>query len=214
MTPRTLPEKILSAKSGADARTGDFVVCEPDLILGTDGSTPMALDYFAAMGGRSVRNPERVLLARDHYAPPTSPSTLGFHARMEDFADRHGVELLPVGGGIGFQVALETQRVAPGDLVVGADSHTVMCGAVGAFATGIGSADLAGALLTGQVWLRIPGAVRVVLDGVRLSRRRNGWSSPTCRLSWGPRPGSFPPPSSAPTRALRSRERSSSTLRR
>jgi 3-isopropylmalate/(R)-2-methylmalate dehydratase large subunit len=166
MTPRTLPEKILSGKSGADARTGDFVICEPDLILGTDGSTPMALDYFAAMGGRSVRNPERVLLARDHYAPPTSPSTLGFHARMEDFADRHGVELLPVGGGIGFQVALETQRVAPGDLVVGADSHTVMCGAVGAFATGIGSADLAGALLTGQVWLRIPGAVRVVLDGV------------------------------------------------
>lgn len=165
MTPRTLPEKILSAKSGADARTGDFVVCEADLILGTDGSTPMALDYFTAMGGRSVRHPERVLLARDHYAPPMSPSTVGFHDRMEAFAARYGVELLPVGGGISFQVALETQRVASGDLVVGADSHTVTCGAVGAFATGIGSADLAGALLTGQVWLRIPESVRVVLEG-------------------------------------------------
>jgi 3-isopropylmalate/(R)-2-methylmalate dehydratase large subunit len=165
MTPRTLPEKVLSAKSGKGGRTGDFVICEPDLVLGTDGSTPMALDYFEAMGGRSVHNPRRVLLARDHYAPPTSPSTMGFHRRMEDFAGRHGVELLPVGGGISFQVALEAQRVAPGDLVVGADSHTVMCGAVGAFATGIGSADLAGALLTGRVWLRIPETVRVVLNG-------------------------------------------------
>jgi len=85
---------------------------------------------------------------------------------MEAFASDHGVELLPVGGGISFQVALETGRVSPGDLVVGADSHTVTCGAVGAFATGIGSADLAGALLTGKVWLRVPETMRVILDGV------------------------------------------------
>jgi 3-isopropylmalate/(R)-2-methylmalate dehydratase large subunit len=142
------------------------VVCEADLILGTDGSTPMAIEYFEAMGGTSVSNPGRVLLARDHYSPPTSPSTRGFHARMEAFAAEHGVELLPVGGGISFQVALESGRAAAGDLVVGADSHTVTCGAVGAFATGIGSADLAGAFLTGKVWLRVPESMRVVLDGV------------------------------------------------
>jgi len=162
---RTLAEKILSAHAGTDARTGDIVVCEADLILGTDGSTPMAIDDFQAMGGKAVSHPDRVLLARDHYSPPTSPSTLGFHARMEAFAAEHGVELLPVGGGISFQVALETGRVGPGDLVVGADSHTVTCGAVGAFATGIGSADLAGAFLTGRVWLRVPESMRVVLDG-------------------------------------------------
>ena len=163
---RTLAEKILSARSGADARAGDILVCQADLILGTDGSTPMAIEYFEAMGGRVVAHPERVLLARDHYSPPTSPSTLGFHARMEAFAAEHGLELLPVGGGISFQVAMETGRVGPGDLVVGADSHTVTCGALGAFATGIGSADLAGAFLTGKVWLRVPESMRVILDGV------------------------------------------------
>ena len=165
MPGRTLAEKILSAHAGTDARTGDIVVCEADLILGTDGSTPMAMDYFQAMGGKRVSRPDRVLLARDHYSPPTSPSTKGFHSRMEAFAAEHGVELLPVGGGISFQVALETGRVGPGDLVVGADSHSVTCGAVGAFATGIGSADLAGAFLTGRVWLRVPESMRVVLDG-------------------------------------------------
>ena len=163
---RTLAEKILSVHAGTDARAGDIVVCEADLMLGTDGSTPMAMEYFEAMGGRAVCHPERVLLARDHYSPPTSPSTLEFHSRMEAFAAEHGVELLPVGGGISFQVALETGRVGPGDLVMGADSHTVTCGAVGAFATGIGSADLAGAFLTGKVWLRVPESMRVVLEGV------------------------------------------------
>lgn len=162
---RTLAEKVLSAHAGSEARAGDIVVCEADLIIGTDGSTPMAIGYFEAMGGQAVAHPERVLLARDHYSPPNSPSTLGFHARMETFAADHAVELLPVGGGIGFQVVFETGRVGPGDLVVGADSHTTSCGAVGAFATGIGSADLAGALLTGRVWLRVPETMRVVLDG-------------------------------------------------
>jgi 3-isopropylmalate/(R)-2-methylmalate dehydratase large subunit len=167
MPPRTLAQKILSAHAGGSSE--GLVVCEADLILGTDGSTPMAIDYFHAMGGggrgKPVAYPDRVLLARDHYSPPNSPATLGFHSRMEDFAREQGVEILPVGGGISFQVALETGRVKPGDLVVGADSHTTSCGSVGAFATGIGSADLAGAFLTGRVWLRVPESMRVVLDG-------------------------------------------------
>jgi 3-isopropylmalate/(R)-2-methylmalate dehydratase large subunit len=164
MSARTLAQKVLSEHAGRDAEVGDLLVCRPDLVLGTDGSTPMALDYFESMGGTHVAHPERVLLARDHYSPPTSDSTRGFHERMEAFAQTQGVALMPVGGGISFQVALETGRVAPGDLVVGADSHTVMCGAVGAFATGIGSADLAGAFLTGMVWLRVPETWRVVLE--------------------------------------------------
>ena len=86
MSALTLTEQILSAHSDTEARAGDIVVCEADLILGTDGSTPMALDYFEAMSGRSVAFPERVLLARDHYSPPNSSSTLGFHSRMETFA--------------------------------------------------------------------------------------------------------------------------------
>lgn len=165
MSGRTLAEKILSSRSGRNVRAGDIVVCEADLILGTDGSAPMAFDYFHAMGGNILNRPERVLLSQDHYAPPTTPSTLGFHSRMETYAQGYGFELLGVGDGIGFQVALERGMVRPGDLVVGADSHTVTCGAAGAFATGIGSADLAGAFLTGRVWLRVPETVRIVLDG-------------------------------------------------
>ena len=162
----TFAERVLSAHAGREARAGDIVVCEADLVLGTDGSTPMAIDRFRAMGGARLRFPERVLLARDHYAPPDSPASRDLHARMEAFAEEQRVELLPVGGGISFEVALERGRVSPGDLVVGADSHTVTCGAVGAFATGVGSTDLAAAFLTGQVWLRIPETLRVVLDGV------------------------------------------------
>jgi len=163
---RTLAEKILSEKSGKDVCAGDIVVCTADLVLGTDGSTPMAIDLFEQMGGRSVFQPERVLLSRDHYAPATSETTAGYHSRMGRFASEYGVDLLAVGDGIGFQVALETGRVGAGDLVIGADSHTVTCGAAGAFATGVGSTYLAAAFLTGDVWLRVPETIRVVLDGM------------------------------------------------
>jgi len=162
---RTFAEKVLSEKSGQDARVGDIVVCVADMVLGTDGSTPMAIDLFDQMGGTTVIHPERVSLSRDHYAPPTSVATHSYHARMEQFASAHGIEVLAVGDGISFLVALENERVRPGDLVIGADSHTITCGAVGAFATGIGSTDLAAAFLTGQAWLRVPDTIRICLDG-------------------------------------------------
>lgn len=166
MTAQTFAEKVLSEKSGRRVNVGDIVVCEADLILGTDGSTPMAIEGFEHMGGSAVAFPERVILSRDHYAPPGCDATVAYHARMEAFASDHGLELLSVGDGIGFSVALETGRIGPGDLVIGADSHTVTCGAAGAFATGIGSTDLAAAFLTGKVWLRVPKTLRIVLDGV------------------------------------------------
>src|SRR5579872_7466550 len=79
MTAKTISEKILSAKSGVDARAGDIVVCRVDCALGTDGSTPMALDYFDAMGGRRVTEPDRIVFALDHYAPPPSRATAQLH---------------------------------------------------------------------------------------------------------------------------------------
>lgn len=165
MPPETLSEKILSDKAGRRVRTGDIAVCEADVILGTDASTPMAIEYFEQMGGTQVASPERVLFALDHYAPPLSEKTSTFHEAVRRFAARHGCTLADVGAGISHQIAVETGRVAPGNLVVGADSHAVTCGALGAFATGIGSSDLAGALLTGQVWLRVPETLKVVLTG-------------------------------------------------
>lgn len=162
---KTISEKILSLKSGTDARAGDVVICEVDCALGTDGSTPMALDYFAAMGGQTVAHPGRIVLALDHYVPPGSRKTLSLHHTMQDFATRHGIALHESGEGIGHQLIVETGRALPGGLVVGADSHAVTYGALNAFASGIGSSDLAAVLLTGRIWLRVPASIRVHLTG-------------------------------------------------
>ena len=167
MSGQTISEKILSAKSGATARAGDVVVCDVDLVLGTDASAPMAIGYFERMGGRRVHDATRIAFALDHYSPPASPSTKGFHDQVRAFAGKHGVRVYEVGEGISHQIAVERGLAQPGMLIVGADSHTVTCGAVNAFATGVGSSDLAAAMLTGQLWFRVPHTIRVVLEGTR-----------------------------------------------
>ncbi len=164
---KTISEKILSAHAGRDARAGDIVVCDVDLVLGTDASAPMAIDYFERMGGDRVFDPDRVMFALDHYAPPSSPKTAGFHDRVRAFAKQYHLALNEVGAGISHQIAVETGRVVAGDLVIGADSHTVTAGALGAFATGVGSSDSAAAMITGKVWLRIPETIRVEITGKR-----------------------------------------------
>jgi 3-isopropylmalate/(R)-2-methylmalate dehydratase large subunit len=108
MPGKTITEKILSAKSAQDARAGDVVVCPVDCALGTDGSTPMALDYFGAMGGRRVFDPQRIVFALDHYAPAPNRATAQLHQRMRDFAALHGIALWDVGEGIGHQLIVES----------------------------------------------------------------------------------------------------------
>jgi 3-isopropylmalate/(R)-2-methylmalate dehydratase large subunit len=163
---KTISEKILSAKSATDARAGDVVICRADWVLGTDASSPMAIDYFNQMGGTAVADPDRVLFAMDHYSPPSTAKTAAFHDEVRTFARRHGTRLREVGDGISFQILAE-ELAAPGDLVIGADSHTVTCGALNLFATGVGSSDLAAALLTGETWLRVPESIRIVVTGAR-----------------------------------------------
>jgi len=165
MAGKTISEKILSTKSGGDARAGDVVVCEVDSAMGNDGSTPMALDYFDAMGGTRVFDPKRIVFALDHYSPPPSQKTTQLHQRIRDFAGAHGIEVWEIGEGIGHQLMMESGRVTPGSLVVGADSHSVTYGALNAFATGIGSSDLAALMICGRVWLRVPKSIRVTLRG-------------------------------------------------
>ena len=167
MTPQTASEKILSAHCGAPARAGEIVICRVDWVMGTDGSGPMAIDYFEQMGGRALFDPSRVFFSLDHYAPPDTPETLAFHRRIREFAAAHGATVFDVGDGISHQVAVDRGLVRAGELVVGADSHTVTLGALGAFAIGVGSSDLAAAMLTGKVWLRVPETIRVVLRGQR-----------------------------------------------
>jgi 3-isopropylmalate/(R)-2-methylmalate dehydratase large subunit len=165
MPGKTISEKILSARSGTDARAGEVVVCKVDCALGTDGSTPMAIDYFDAMGGKKVFDAQRIVFALDHYAPAPNRATAQLHQRMREFAATHGIKLWDVGEGIGHQLIVESGRAVPGSLVVGADSHAVTYGALNCFGTGIGSSDLAAIMISGRIWLRIPETIRVTLTG-------------------------------------------------
>ena len=163
----TLSEKILSAHCGKTAHAGEIVICRVDCVIGTDGSGPMAIDYFEQMRGQALFDPSRVYFSLDHYAPPDTPQTMAFHRRIREFAAAHGATVFNVGDGISHQVVVDRGLISAGDLVVGADSHAVTCGALGAFAIGVGSSDLAAAMLTGKIWLRVPETIRVVLRGHR-----------------------------------------------
>ena len=165
LSGRSISEQILSAKSDRDARAGDVVVCRVNYAMGTDGSVPMALDYFDAMGGGRVHAPERIAFALDHYAPPESAHSTACTRASASSPRTQGIRLWDVGEGIGHQLVIEHGLATPGSLVLGADSHAVTYGAMSAFATGIGSSDLAAILVTGEIWLRVPQSIRVTLTG-------------------------------------------------
>ncbi len=160
---KTISEKILSRASRRDARAGDVVICDVDAAMGTDASVPMALDYFDQMGGTRVFDPKRLVFVFDHYEPDPSASTYPLQARARDFAARHGVILYDCGEGVCHQLMVESGHTRPGGLLVGADSHSVTGGALNAFATGIGSSDLAATMICGRIWLRVPETIRVTL---------------------------------------------------
>ncbi len=162
---KTISEKILSAKSGKDARAGDVVVCRVDGAMGSDASVPMTIDYFEAMGGERVADPGKLFFALDHYAPTPSRATTLLHRRLRNFASAHGIQVYEIGAGIGHQIMVESGRAVPGALLAGADSHAVTYGALNCFATGIGSSDLAALMITGRIWLRVPASIRVTLEG-------------------------------------------------
>ena len=103
MNGKTMAERVLSAKSGRDARAGDIVVCAVDLVIGTDASTPMAIAYFERMGGSRLFDPARVVFALDHYSPPASPATAAYHRQIRAFARQHGAAWFEVGDGISHQ---------------------------------------------------------------------------------------------------------------
>ncbi|MGC7402378.1 3-isopropylmalate dehydratase large subunit [Pandoraea pneumonica] len=165
MAGQTLSEKLLSRKAGRVVRAGEIAICTVDFALGTDASVPMALDYFDAMGGTAPLHPEQLVFAFDHYAPAPSPKSALLQARIRKFASAHDVKVFDVGAGIGHQLMVEQGYARPGRLLVGADSHSVMYGAAGCFATGIGSSDLAAVMMTGKVWLKVPASIRVELVG-------------------------------------------------
>jgi len=161
----TISEKILSAHSDTEARAGDIVVAEIDYAMGQDGTTPLSIKAFQKMKGERLRHPNRISLVIDHSAPSPNEGVSSLHKMMREFVNETGCNLYDIGEGVCHQLIPERGHVVPGDLVVGADSHTCTYGALNAFSTGIGSTDLAAVWLTGKLWFRVPQTTRIVYRG-------------------------------------------------
>ncbi|MGE5588702.1 MAG: 3-isopropylmalate dehydratase large subunit [Clostridia bacterium] len=162
---KTIAEKILSSHSGIDAHAGDIVLADVDFVMGQDGTSPLAIKSFRDMGGKRVFDPTKVAMVIDHGAPSPNEGTANLHKLMRDFAKEQAFVVYDVGEGVCHQLIPERGHVLPGDLVVGADSHTCTYGGLGAFSTGVGSTDLAAALITGKTWLRVPESMKIVCKG-------------------------------------------------
>ena len=160
---QTLAEKILSAKSDTQARAGHIVVAAVDLVFVQDSTGPLTIRQFKETGLK-VHNPERTILFIDHSAPSPQKELSNDHIFLRKFSEETGVVLSEVGEGVCHQIDAELWA-RPGDVIVGADSHTVTAGALGAFATGMGSTDIAIAMALGKTWLRVPEAVKVLVTG-------------------------------------------------
>lgn len=160
-----MSEKLLSLKrrEGVNpAHAGEIVVVRTDLAMAQDSTGPLAIRVLNEFGITKVWDPSRVLLVIDHTYPAADEKVAALHAMMRTFAFQHGCVL--VEGSISHQHILE-EYATPGMLILGADSHTCQAGCVSAFATGIGSTEMAAVWATGEMWLRIPESVRINLTG-------------------------------------------------
>ncbi|MCD6382354.1 MAG: 3-isopropylmalate dehydratase large subunit [Candidatus Hydrothermae bacterium] len=161
---KTIAEKILSEHAGKDVKSGDLIIARVDVAMVQDGTGPLAVEAFNRMKLKALANPERSILFIDHAAPSPRKELSNAHKILREFADKYGAVLSEVGEGICHQRLVE-DFVKPGDVVVGADSHTCTSGALGAFATGMGSTDVAIAFGLGKVWMKVPETHRFVLKG-------------------------------------------------
>ncbi len=167
---QTITEKILAAHAGREeVHPGQFVMARVDLMLGNDVTAPIAIEEFRKIGARGLADASRVVLVADHGTPNMDIKAAEQCRMMREFARAEGVEhFFDVGkGGIEHALLPEEGLVAPGECVIGADSHTCTYGALGAFATGVGSTDLAATMASGSCWLRVPESIKVVFRGER-----------------------------------------------
>jgi 3-isopropylmalate/(R)-2-methylmalate dehydratase large subunit len=162
---RTIAEKIFSTHCGRDVRAGELVVTEVDFMMGQDGTSPLAIKAFRELGGENVLDPKRVALVIDHSSPSPLEGVSNLHGMMRSFAAEQGTGIYDVGCGVCHCLLPEQGHVAPGEIVIGADSHTTTYGAINAFSTGVGSTDLAAAMLTGRLWFKVPPTLRLELRG-------------------------------------------------
>jgi len=156
----TLAEKILSNNIGREVRAGDFAVFRVNCCLLQDGTGPLAVRQFRKLGFTKVINPQTVVLFIDHAAPSPRAELSNDHILLREFARETGCVLSDVGDGVCHQV-MSQYYTAPGNVLIGSDSHTVTGGALAAFATGMGSTDVAVGMGLGKTWLKVPQTIRV-----------------------------------------------------
>ena len=161
----TIVEKIFSRKCSKEISAGEVVMAPIDSAMIHDITGPLAIQKFYEMGGKKVFDPLRVIMLFDHQIPADSINAANNHVYMRAFAKEQGIHNYDIREGVCHQVVLEKGRTAPGEIVVGADSHTCMYGAAGAFATGIGSTDMGFALKFGALYFKVPETIRAEVSG-------------------------------------------------
>ncbi len=167
--PMTQTEKILAAHAGkADVAPGDIISIDLDLVMANELSAAVAITEFRKIkGATKVWDPDKIALCPSHFTPNKDIATATLSTMMREFAkEQHIKHYFEVGrGGIEHVVLPENGMVGPGETIIGGDSHTTTYGGVGAFATGVGSTDIAAAFATGEMWVRVPPSIKVIYEG-------------------------------------------------
>ena len=161
---QTIAEKIISEHAGHDVRAGELVISKVDVAAVQDGTGPLTIQEFKKLGIPQLKNPSRSILFIDHASPSPRKELSNTHKVIRDFAKEYGAVLSDVGAGVCHQRLVES-FVNPGEILVGADSHTCTSGALGAFATGMGSTDIAVAMALGKTWLKVPETFKIEVSG-------------------------------------------------
>jgi 3-isopropylmalate/(R)-2-methylmalate dehydratase large subunit len=160
----TLTQKILARHAGRKGvAPGELILAKVDLALGNDVTSPIAIQAFRSLGAAAVFDRERIALVPDHFTPNKDIKSAEQVKMMREFAKEFGIANYFEIGRMGIEHVLlpDEGLVVPGDLVIGADSHTCTYGALCAFSTGVGSTDLAAAMFSGEVWLKVPETLRI-----------------------------------------------------
>ncbi|MBM2840502.1 MAG: leuC [Bacteroidetes bacterium] len=164
----TITEKIFAAHAGRDmVRPGELVYASLDLVMGTDVTVPLAVDVFNRIGAEEVFDSTKIALVNDHFVPAKDIQAAGLSKTMREFAAKYHIKsYFEVGrSGLCHCIVPESGLVMPGDLVIGADSHTCTYGALGAFATGVGSTDMAASWALGENWFKVPPSIKIIYKG-------------------------------------------------
>ncbi len=166
--PMTITEKILAAHAGRErVSPGELIQVRVDMALANDITAPLSIRVFREIGAKKVFDPHRVALVADHFVPNKDIASAEQARMTRDFALEQDIRHFydPGNGGVEHVILPEKGLVVPGDVVIGADSHTCTYGALGAFSAGVGSTDLGAILATGTTWLKVPAGIRVVFEG-------------------------------------------------